>query len=148
MKPPGIYSVSLTHLNGENVKEFEVFRSSFSYFVNCCVLHSALILVDSCSPIHLMGSTFSSCTPESAGPGAGQQSPGFQNIVEPVPGSLEVGTVEVRVKLPVHLVQCRQEEKCGQEEEAHVAHFTTEWKFWLLGKKKAGQDSTKDWSAS
>jgi hypothetical protein len=37
-----------------------------------------------------VGSTFS-CTPGSAGPGAGQQSPGSQNIVEPVPGSLEVG---------------------------------------------------------
>lgn len=93
------------------------------------------------SRLHLVGSTFS-CTPENAGPGAGQQSPRSQNIVEPVPGSLEVGTLEVRIKLPVHLVQCRQEEK------AHVAHFTTVWKFWLLGKKKAGQDSTKDWSAS
>ncbi len=82
------------------------------------------------SRLHLVGSTFS-CTPENAGPGAGQQSPRSQNIVEPVPGSLEVGTLEVRIKLPVHLVQCRQEEK------AHVAHFTTVWKFWLLGKKKA-----------
>jgi len=145
-----IYPVSITHLNGENVKEFELFRLSFSYIVNCCVLHPALILVDSCSPPgFILWDPHSPAHLKVQVQEQGSKYPGSQNIVQPVvPGSLEVGTLEIRFKLPVHLVQCRQEEKCGQEEKANVAHFTTIWKFWLLGKKKAGQVSTKDWSAS